>query len=382
MTSDEFKKLKKFSQNKETPFLAINLKKVAENYDELNDNLPYAKIFYAVKANPHDEVIKLLDKKGSNFDVASIYEINQLLRLGISPSRMSYGNPIKKAEHIAYAYKKGIRIYATDSLSDLEKISKNAPGSKILFRILLQGGGADWPLSKKFGAHPDMIYRIILKASKMNVVPYGLSFHVGSQQRDIGQWDNAIALCRYLFDALEQHKIKLTALNLGGGFPTRYVHPTSFIKTYTEEITKFLHEDFPDDFPEIMIEPGRYMVGNCGVIVTEVVLISQKSRLDQHKWMYLDAGKFNGLIETLDESIKYPIFWEKSDAKHRNTEKVTLAGPTCDSMDILYERYQYKFPTGVKEGDKLFILSTGAYTSSYCSVNFNGFPPMKTYIMN
>jgi len=380
LTKAELINFKKFIKDKETPFLAVNLEQVRKNYDALHSSLPYAKIYYAVKANPIDEVVKTLDKKGSNFDVATIYEIDQCLRLGITADRMSYGNPIKKARDIAYAYKKGIRIFATDSISDLEKIAKNAPGSKVLFRLLLEGGGADWPLSKKFGSHPDLIYRLILKASKMNVIPYGLSFHVGSQQRDIGQWDNAIALCRYLFDALQQHNIKLKAINLGGGFPTTYVHPTNSLEVYAKEITKFLHDDFGDDFPEILIEPGRSMVGDCGIIVSEIVMISKKSRLDQHKWMYLDVGKFNGLIETLDESIKYPIFWGKAKKGLKNTERVILAGPTCDSADILYETYKYKFPKGVKEGDKLFILSTGAYTQSYSSIYFNGFPPLKHYI--
>lgn len=382
LTTKEVKNIKEFIKGKETPFLIVNLKKVEENYNNLHRLMPFAKIYYAMKANPLDEIVKLLQKKGSNFDVASIYEIDQCLRLGITPDRISYGNPIKKKEHIAYAYKKGIRLFVTDSLEDLTEIAKYAPGSRVLFRIILQGGNADWPLSRKFGSHPDMIYQMILKASKMNVVPYGLSFHVGSQQRDIGSWDNAISLCKYLFDALKQHKIVLKAINLGGGFPTRYVHSTYPLEVYAKQVTKFLDEDFPNgERPEIIIEPGRSMVGNCGVMITSIVMISQKSTLDSHKWVYLDAGKFNGLIETLDESIKYPIFWEKAQRKDRNIEKVVLAGPTCDSMDIMYEKYQYKFPKGMKEGDKLFILSTGAYTLSYCSVNFNGFPPMKAYIM-
>ncbi|HBU06791.1 MAG TPA: ornithine decarboxylase [Candidatus Magasanikbacteria bacterium] len=381
LTTKEVKKIKEFVKGKETPFLIVNPKKVEENYDNLHSLMPFAKIYYAVKANPMDEIVKLLEKKGSNFDVASIYEIDQCLRLGIPPERLSYGNPIKKVEHIAYAYKKGIRLYATDSWEDVQEIAKHAPGSKVLFRIILEGGNADWPLSRKFGAHPDMIYQLILKASKMNIIPYGLSFHVGSQQRDIGSWDNAISFCKYLFDALKQHKIKLKAINLGGGFPTRYVHSTHPLETYTKYVTRFLQEDFPTDFPEILIEPGRSMVGNCGVMVTQIVMISRKSSLDRNKWVYLDAGKFNGLIETIDESIKYPIFWEKAKKTDRNTEKVILAGPTCDSMDIMYEKYQYKFPKGMKEGDKMFILSTGAYTLSYCSVYFNGFPPMKAYIL-
>lgn len=381
LSSSEIKEFKKFIKDKPTPCLVLNMEKVKENYDALHANLPYAKIYYAVKANPDDEVVRVLAKKGSNFDVATIFEIDQCLRLGISPDRLSFGNPIKKAKDIAYAHKKGIKIFATDSLGDIEKIAKHAPGAKVLFRLLLEGGDADWPLSRKFGAHPDMIYRTVIRAKKLNLEPYGLSFHVGSQQRDVGQWDKAISLCKYLFDALAQHGIHLKALNLGGGFPTRYVHPTYPLETYTKMITDFLHDDFGEDLPEIMIEPGRSMVGNCGIIVSEIVMLSKKSNLDQHKWMFLDVGKFGGLAETMDESIKYPIFWEHAEKGMRNVDKYIIAGPTCDSADIMYERYLYKFPKDVKEGDKIYFLSAGAYTQSYSSIYFNGFPPLKSYIM-
>jgi len=382
LSDTEVAQLKNFIKDKETPFVVLDLKRIAQNYHDLKTNLPIAKIYYAAKANPHPEVIKLLYNKGSNFDVASIYEIDQLLALGIPPERMSYGNTIKKAEHIAYAYKKGIRIFATDSFSDVDKIAANAPGSKVLFRILLEGGNADWPLSKKFGAHPDLVYKLIIETNKKNLIPYGLSFHVGSQQRDIGQWDNAIAFCKYIMDGLKTEGIRLQALNLGGGFPTKYVHKTRTLSEYCSSIMQFLREDFGNEIPEIMIEPGRSMVGNAGVLVSQIIMVSQKSFTDENKWVFIDAGKFNGLIETLDEAIKYPIFWEHAQPNEQNTEKVILAGPTCDSADIMYERYQYKFPASIKEGDKLLILSIGAYSTSYCSVSFNGFPPLTTYLLD
>ena len=377
ISREQFNRIKKFSEDKETPFLVIDLKKVEQKYDELLDTLPFAKIYYAVKANPHESVIRMLVKKGSSFDIASVYELDHILALGAAPEKISYGNTIKKAKDIAYAYSKGVRLFATDSENDLIKIAKNAPGSRVFFRILTDGSGADWPLSRKFGAHPDTIYKLILQASEMGLVPYGISFHVGSQQRDIGQWDNAIATCRYLFDATKAEGVELKMINLGGGFPATYISPTKETSVYGSEIIRFLKEDFGENLPEVLLEPGRFMAGDAGILITEVVLISRKSEANQYSWVYLDAGKFGGLIETLDESIKYPIYSEKTGP----VQETILAGPTCDSMDILYENEKYELPASLTEGDRLYFFTTGAYTQSYSSVNFNGFPPLRAYVL-
>ncbi len=377
MTREQFGYLRDYGKKLETPFLLLDLNVIAKKYDALHRAMPEAKIYYAVKSCPHDKVLQVLANRGSYFDVASRYELDQLLALGVTGDRLSYGNTIKKAKDIAYAYEKGIRLYATDSESDLRKIAENAPGSKVFFRIHTDGSGADWPLSRKFGAHPDTIYNLILDAPALGVVPYGISFHVGSQQRDIGQWDHAIATCTYLFDAARSKGINLSLINLGGGFPANYLAPTQPDEVYIQEITRFLQEDFNGSMPEIILEPGRSVSGDAGVLVTEVVLISKKSEYNQYRWVYLDVGMFGGLIETMDEAIKYPIYTEKEGL----ASDVILAGPTCDSMDILYENEKYQLPEDLAEGDRLYFFSTGAYTTSYCAVNFNGFPPLKTYVV-
>ncbi|ADE56485.1 MULTISPECIES: type III PLP-dependent enzyme [Aminobacterium] len=377
MTREKFERIKAFAADKETPCLIIDLDVIEKQYDSLKKGMPFAKIYYAVKANPLDDVVKLLVEKGSCFDIASVYELNQVLALGATPDRISYGNTIKKAKDIAYAYEKGVRLFATDSESDLYKLAKHAPGSKVFFRILTDGSGADWPLSRKFGAHPDTLYKLILMSKELGLEPYGVSFHVGSQQRDLGQWDHAISTCKYLFDSVAEKGIRLKMINLGGGFPSQYIYPTVGAEVYGTEITRYLKEDFGENLPEIILEPGRYMAGDAGVMVTEVVLISRKSEFGQYRWIYLDAGKFGGLIETLDESIKYPIYVEKKGI----VQEAIIAGPTCDSMDILYEQYKYELPLTLEEGDRVYILTTGAYTQSYSSVYFNGFPPLAAYIL-
>ena len=379
MSREKFERIKEFAKDKETPCLIIDLDVIRKNYENLQTFLPWAIIYYAVKANPDDAVVSFLRDLGANFDVASRYELDQLLRLGISPERMSFGNTIKKEKDIAYFYEKGVRLFVTDSISDIDKLSRAAPGSKVFFRLLTEGLGADWPLSKKFGSHPDLARQLMKTAVRFGLEPYGISFHPGSQQRDVGQWSSALAIVSQLFNwARHDLKIDLKMINMGGGFPANYLEPTDSLEQYAQDIKRFLDNSFGLVWPEqIVIEPGRSMAGDAGVIVAEIVNIAKKSVHDRYPWVSLDIGKFGGLIETLDESIKYPIYFEGEGS----AEEVILAGPTCDSMDILYERTPYFMPSSAKIGDKVYILTAGAYTQSYSSVYFNGFPPLKSYIL-
>ena len=380
ISRDDWQQIATFSEEKETPFLVVKLNTVKEKYEELITNFPYSKIHYAVKANPAVEVLALLRDLGSNFDVASVYELRRLLDLGISADRISYGNTIKKAKDIREHYDAGVRLFASDSEADLRNIAKAAPGSKIFIRILTEGvDTADWPLSRKFGCQSDMACDLIVLANKLGLEPYGISFHVGSQQRDIATWDAAIAKVRYIYSWLEEEEgIKLKMINMGGGFPANYTSRTNEIEVYASEIKRYLDEDFGDDLPEILIEPGRSLVADAGVLISEVVLIARKSRTALNRWIFMDVGKFSGLIETLEESIKFPIFTDR----RGETEECIIAGPTCDSQDIMYEDFKYDLPLNLAIGDRVYFLSTGAYTASYSSVEFNGFPPLKTYFID
>ena len=374
---ETFSRIKERAEQLETPFLVVDLKTIDRAYDELVSGFPFGKVYYAVKANPSNEVLELLKNKGSNFDIASIYELEKVMALGVKPEQISFGNTIKKARHIRAFYEKGVRLYATDSEADLRNIAKAAPGSKIYVRILTEGSTtADWPLSRKFGCQTDMAMDLLVLAKELGLEPYGISFHVGSQQRDIGAWDAAIAKVKVIFERLkEEDNITLKMINMGGGFPANYITKTNTLKTYAEEITRFLQEDFGDELPEIILEPGRSLIANAGILVSEVVLVSRKSHTALERWVYTDVGKFSGLIETMDESIKFPIWTEKQG----ELEDAVIAGPTCDSADIMYENYKYGLPLNLAIGDRLYWFSTGAYTTSYSAVEFNGFPPLKAY---
>ena len=374
---ETFARIKAYASTRETPFLVVDVATVGRQYDELIDAFPYANIYYAVKANPAPEVIGLLRDRGSSFDIASIYELDRVMSMGVGPERISYGNTIKKSRDIRYFFDKGVRMFATDSEADLRNIAKAAPGSRVYVRVLTEGTQtADWPLSRKFGCQTDMAMDLMIMARDLGLEPYGVSFHVGSQQRDIGAWDSAIAKVKVIFERLrEEDGIELKMINLGGGFPANYLTRTNDLATYAAEITRFLKEDFGNELPEIILEPGRSLVSNAGVLVSEVVLISRKSRTGLNRWVYLDVGKFSGLIETLGESIKYPVYTDK----HGELEDVVLAGPTCDSADIMYEDHKYPLPLNLAIGDRLYWFSTGAYTTSYSAIEFNGFPPLKAY---
>ncbi|SDM67651.1 type III PLP-dependent enzyme [Stutzerimonas balearica] len=372
-----FQKMKAFADQHETPFVVIDTETIRKAYDDLRGSFEFAKIYYAVKANPAVEIIDLLKDKGSSFDIASIYELDKVMSRGVGPERISYGNTIKKSKDIRYFFEKGVRLFATDSEADLRNIAKAAPGSKVYVRILTEGSTtADWPLSRKFGCQTDMAMDLLILARQLGLEPYGISFHVGSQQRDISVWDAAIAKVKVIFERLkEEDGIVLKMINMGGGFPANYIAKTNDLETYAAEIIRFLKEDFGDELPEIILEPGRSLIANAGILVSEVVLVSRKSRTAVERWVYADVGKFSGLIETMDEAIKFPIWTEKKG----EMEEVVIAGPTCDSADIMYENYRYGLPLNLAAGDRLYWLSTGAYTTSYSAVEFNGFPPLKAY---
>ncbi|SBS37760.1 Lysine/ornithine decarboxylase [Marinomonas spartinae] len=379
-TPERFARFKAFADTKETPFVVIDTQMIDEAYTELTKGFPIADVFYAIKANPAPEILTLLRDRGANFDVASRYELDKLFSIGgISPDRVSYGNTIKKAKDVRYFYEKGVRMFATDSEADLRNIAKAAPGSRVYVRILTEGTvTADWPLSRKFGCRPDMAMDLLILAKELGLIPYGVSFHVGSQQRDIGAWDAAIASVKVIFERLkDEDGIQLEMINMGGGFPANYIARTNDLATYAEEISRFLEEDFGTDLPRIILEPGRSLISNAGVLVSEVVLISRKSHTALNRWVFTDVGKFSGLIETLDEAIKYPIHVEKQG----ELEEVIIAGPTCDSADILYEHYKYGLPLNLAIGDRMYWLSTGAYTTTYSAVEFNGFPPLTSYYL-
>jgi ornithine decarboxylase len=378
MTPDMTERIARFlAENRpETPCLVVDLDVIAEAYDVLRWYLPLARIYYAVKANPAPQIVAMLDRKGASFDVASRGEIELCLANGIAADRLSFGNTIKKEKDIAFAYQSGLRLFAFDSAFELDKLARAAPGAQVFCRILVACEGAEWPLSRKFGCAPEMAVELLRRARELGLDPYGVSFHVGSQQTDLAQWDGAVGRAAEMFSLLAAADIELRMVNVGGGFPAHYRNDVPAIDGYARAVMAAITRHFGNHLPEIIVEPGRSLVGDAGIIQSEVVLIAEKGSDDGRRWVYLDVGKFNGLAETMDESIKYRI---TTPGRAGVSGPVVLAGPTCDSADILYEHTEYRLPLGLEVGDKVEILSTGAYTASYASVGFNGFSPIQTH---
>ncbi|MAS06464.1 MAG: ornithine decarboxylase, partial [Ahrensia sp.] len=313
-----------------------------------------------------------------NFDTASVPEIEMALDAGATPERISFGNTIKKERDIARAHELGINLFAVDCVEEVEKIARAAPRARVFCRVLTDGEGAEWPLSRKFGCAPKMAVDVLAHAARLGLDAYGVSFHVGSQMTDLKAWDKALADARWVFERMSEKGITLKMVNMGGGFPTRYLKDVPSAKAYGQAIFDALRKHFGNRIPETIIEPGRGMVGNAGVIKSEIVLISKKSEEDDVRWVYLDIGKFGGLAETMDEAIRYNIVTPRDgDA----AEPCVLAGPTCDSADVLYEKKPYALPLSLTIGDEVLIEGTGAYTTTYSAVAFNGFEPLRSYVI-
>ncbi len=359
------------------PTLVLDTDVVAANYHALKAGLGEANIHYAVKANPAREIISLLVALGSHFDAASRGEIELCLSLGARPETISFGNTIKRASDIAFAHRAGIRLFAADAEEELEKIAEHAPGAQVYIRLIVETSEADWPLSRKFGCDRDTALRLLALAKDLGLDPVGFSFHVGSQTKRAHMWAVTLDEMVRIWTAAKGAGHVLSLLNIGGGFPAFYGEAVDGPTDYATRVMELVRERF-GDVPHVMAEPGRGLVAEAGVIACEVMLVSRKSERDIHRWVYLDIGKFSGLAETIDEAIRYQIVTPRDGD---SMGPCILAGPSCDSADVLYEKRPMMLPMSLRAGDRVLIRNTGAYTSSYSSVGFNGFPPLDVVVI-
>ena len=356
-----------------TPCLVVDIDRVESNFRALRDALPLARIYYAVKANPARQVLERLVRLDSSFDAAGFEEVEACLAAGAHPDAISFGNTIKKVSAIRSAHAVGVSLFAFDSAEELDKLARHAPGARVYCRILVENTGADWPLSRKFGTTVEHARALMLRAGELGLDPYGLSFHVGSQQTSTASYAAAIGRVGMLFTDLRDAGVNLRMINLGGGFPVRYRDVVPELDQFGLAIMGAMTRAFGNALPEMLIEPGRCIVGDAGVVSAEVVLVSRRDVSDPVRWVYLDIGRFGGLAETEGEAIKYRIATPHDGTA---TGPVAIAGPTCDGADILYEKSNYRLPLALTHGDRIELLSAGAYVSTYASQGFNGFTPL------
>jgi ornithine decarboxylase len=359
------------------PTLVLDVDLVEQQYHALKAGLGHADIHYAVKANPAEEIISRLVKLGSHFDAASKAEIALCLKHGANPDDVSFGNTVKRSSDIAWAHEEGITLFSADAEQELEKIAVSAPNAKVYIRLIVEVSQADWPLSRKFGCDSATAIRLLSYAKSLGLDPIGFSFHVGSQTRKAAMWGPSLDALAEIWHTAKKAGHNLTLLNIGGGFPAFYGEtieaPTEYAAAVMEQIISRFGK-----VPRIMAEPGRGLVAEAGLIVSEVLLVSRKSDRDMHRWVYLDIGRFSGLAETEGEAIRYQF------ETPRDGDPVgpcIMAGPSCDSADVLYEKRPMLLPISLRAGDRVIIRNTGAYTSTYSSVCFNGFPPLAVVVI-
>lgn len=343
-----------------TPLLVLSLEQIELNYNLLAENMPDVKIYYAVKANPDERIIRKLNALGGCFDVASDGEMRMLNELGIDSARMVYANPVKTASGLQVAHTIGLNKFTFDSESEIAKMAAAVPGGTVLLRIRVDNPRALVDLNKKFGAHPEEALDLLIKAQAAGLDVAGLCFHVGSQSASNEAYIDALKICRSLFDAAAEKGLYLRMLDIGGGFPIPTLTEEPDVAAMVTGIYATIKQYFPDT--EIWAEPGRYICGTAVNLITQV--IGTKVRNNQ-QWYFLD----DGLYGTFSGVIFDHWDFELETFKTGKTIPATFAGPSCDSLDIMFRDKQ---TAPLEIGDLILVPNCGAYTSASATV-FNGF---------
>jgi ornithine decarboxylase len=360
----------------QTPFFVFDLDKIRLQHQSVKDALQGFEIFYALKANPAVPIVKTLAGEGCSFEVASYFELEKLMDAGVDAASVLYSNPVKPPDHIEAAHAVGLYRFAFDSVNELEKIATAAPGSRVYLRLHVDDRSSQFPLSSKFGAPPHEALPLFRRARKLGLVPYGITFHVGSQATSLDVWDSAIRLCGTVIKDLEAEKLHIDWLDIGGGFPAAYSRPVPSMLEVGRAIQRSVDLYIPSHLA-LAAEPGRVMVAETGVLATTVI-----GREDRHgeTWLHLDAGALNGMMEALQAHGKFPFPVTSSlSGKGFEERPFTLTGPTCDSHDTMM--HDVSLPGHLGVGDRVYIMSAGAYSLSYGG-SFNGFAAPEAIFMN
>jgi len=358
-------------EERETPFLLIDTDKVRQKISMIGRAIRNARVFYAVKANPDIQILRLLSGLGTGFEIASEGELEILAQLNIDPERIISSNPVKSLKFLKMAASYGVRLFAFDSVDEVEKLVRYIPDSRVYVRLSVPNEGSEWPLSKKFGVELDEALALLCYAKEKGLNPVGITFHVGSQCTNIYNWNIALDKTKNLWERAEQEGITLKMLNIGGGYPIKYRKNVVSIEAIEKNVNALLYERFPEH-TDIFIEPGRAVVGDAGILVTSVI---GKAQRGDESWLYLDVGVFNGLMESVG-GIKYSYLVE-SLSQAANKKQWTITGPSCDSFDVVDKNVTLTEPN---IGNIVLILSSGAYTISYAS-EFNGFSIPRTILI-
>jgi ornithine decarboxylase len=352
-----------------TPALVLDFDTIDKTYLRFLHAFPGANIFYAMKANAHPQVVQRIAELGGGFEIASLAELELALTAGATGERILCSNPIKNVPFLQRMHETGVYAMVVDSTYEVEKVARHAPGARVYVRLAVDNSGAVLPLAGKFGVDADAALALCDLARERGLQPVGIMFHVGSQCLSASNWVNAIQAAGALWQAAAERGHQFSFLDLGGGYPAGSYHDASIptIEAIGMDVMAAVRAYIPQTpGMKLILEPGRAMVAEGGRLVVEIV---GKAERGSETWLYLDAGVFNGLMETFEG---FPPIVQPLDelALERPMRPLTLAGPSCDSCDVIARGISLP---ECHIGERLVFFDAGAYTNEYAAA-FNGFP--------
>lgn len=356
------------------PLLMLSTDILRQQYTRLQAAMPHVDIYYSIKAQAHPLVLNCLKDLGCNFDVCSNAEVDLARDLNIPAHRLMHTHPIKKDHDIQYALEYGCKIFVFDNMYELEKFIPYKDHVELIVRLGFRSEEAVVDLSRKFGAQPDDGIALIQQAHALGLTVRGISFHVGSQNLNPAIYTDAIHFCRHVFDRCATTGIHLDILDIGGGFPITYTERIIDIEDFCTPINNSLSDLFADH--HVICEPGRFIAGPAMQLVSSVM---GKALRQERIWYYLDDGLYGSYSGKVFDHADYPIYVVND--LHTSTQAPSstghkpsvLAGPTCDSFDIIYDNILLP---ELDIGDLLVSPAMGAYCSA-TATDFNFFPRTK-----
>jgi ornithine decarboxylase len=365
------KRLRNLVRRHGTPLMAVSRSALRTQVARFKQAFPRVEPFYAIKANPHPEILATLAATGAGFDVASRAELESVIEAGAAPERIIFANTIKHVGAIRAAARRGVGLMTFDSEYELDKIAEGAPGARVIVRIKVPNVGSIVELSLKFGADPADAVQLLIKAHRLGLKPAGVSFHVGSQCTHLGNYVDALEMAAIIVRDAKLKQLPLEIVDIGGGFPIPHFDgDEDAFGRMASAISRELDRLF-DRNVRIIAEPGRFIVGPAATLVMRV--IGKAIRENKH-WYYLDDGVYGTLSGLIFDHAKYQFKVLRSGRRQLST----LAGPTCDSLDIIARGEDLP---ELEIDDIVYANNVGAYSSA-SATDFNGFDRAKIVMVH
>jgi ornithine decarboxylase len=363
------RRLKELARKHGTPLMIVSRGALRAQLERFRRALPRVEPFFAIKANAHPEILKTMAAGRASFDVASAAELNLALAAGAKPAQVIFANTVKPVESIAYAAKKGVTLMTFDSGYELDKIAEHAPGARVLVRIKVPNVGSIVELSLKFGVDPADATSLLIKAYKLGLKPAGVSFHVGSQCTRLENYVEALEIAAIIARDARLKQIPFEMVDIGGGFPIRHFdHEEDPFDRLAPVLAREIDRLFEPSV-RIIAEPGRFLVGPAATLAMRVI---GKAIRENKLWYYLDDGLYGSLSGQVFDHCKYQFKFLRGG----HTQLSTLAGPTCDSFDIIARSEEMP---ELQLGDLVYVENIGAYSVA-SATNFNGMPMAKVVV--